>query len=91
MSCQSTIPVTTTIITPITIAIAWSAVSGSTGYQVEYRENDPAVTSWTLLPTQTTTSSLIGSLMPATEYLMRVNTFCPTGNCYSVTILNSTL
>lgn len=91
MSCLATIPVTTTVITPITIAIAWSAVSGSTGYQVEYKENSPTATSWTLLPTQTTTSAIIGNLSPSTEYLIRVNTFCPTGNCYSVTILNSTL
>jgi hypothetical protein len=92
MSCLSAIPLQTTTITPITIGLTWGAVSTAANYQVEYKENSPSVTSWTLLPLQTTTNATIGSLMPQTEYLIRVNTICQdTTSCYSVTIIASTL
>ena len=91
MSCLSAIPVQTTVITPLTIAISWGAVSGAANYQVEYKENSPSVVSWTLLPLQTTTNATIGGLTPQTEYLIRVNTICQDStSCYSVTIIATT-
>lgn len=92
MPCLSSIPLTTTTITSTTVALTWSPVTGATGYQVEYKVNNPLITSYTLLPQQTTTSALVGSLTAGTEYLFRVNTFCGIGqSCYSATILKSTL
>lgn len=92
MACLSAIPLQTTVITPLTIGLSWGAVSGSSNYQVEYRENSPSVVAWTLLPPQTATSATIAGLSPATEYLIRVNTICPDStSCYSVTIIATTL
>ena len=92
MACESPIPVVTTTITSVTMAIAWGSVANTTGYVVEYKVNDPAVGSWTTLPSQTTTSTVITSLSPSTEYLIRVKATCEDLSfCYSVTIINSTL
>jgi len=92
MPCLSTIPVTTLNVTNTTVTLSWSAVTGATGYQVEYKVNDPLVTTYTLLPQQTTTSAIVGSLTSGTEYLFRVNTLCGIGtSCYSATIIKSTL
>jgi hypothetical protein len=92
MPCLSTIPVTTTNVTSTTVTLSWSTVTGATGYQVEYKVNDPLVTTYTLLPQQTTTAIVVGSLTPATEYQFRVNTLCSGGTtCYSATIVKSTL
>lgn len=83
------IPVKTNVITPLTIDLVWGAVTGATGYQVEYKL--PSAGTWTLLPVQTTTSVTIGSLTPATEYYIRVGTTTNVTTCYSVTISASTL
>ena len=83
------IPVKTNVITPLTIDLVWGAVTGATGYQVEYKV--PSAVTWTLLPVQTSTSVTIGGLIPATEYYIRVNTTTELDNCYSVTISASTL
>jgi hypothetical protein len=92
MPCLSAIPLQTTTITPVTIGLTWGAVSTAANYQVEYKQNNPSVVSWTLLPSQTTTSATIGSLIPSTEYLIRVRTVCQDDtSCYSVTILATTL
>lgn len=92
MPCLSTIPVTTLNVTSTTVTLSWAPVTGAVGYQVEYKVNDDLVTSYTLLPQQTTTSVVVGSLNPATEYLFRVNTICSGGvSCYSATIIKSTL
>lgn len=92
MACESPIPLVTTTITPATITLAWGAVDNVTGYIVEYKVNDPGVGSWTTLPSQTTTSVTLTSLLPTTEYLMRVKATCEDLSfCYSVTIINSTL
>lgn len=92
MSCLSTIPVTTLNVTPTTVTLSWAPVTGAVGYQVEYKVNDDLVTTYTLLPQQTTTSVVASSLTSATEYLFRVNTICQGGqSCYSATIIKSTL
>lgn len=92
MACESPIPLVTTTITPATIGLAWGSVTDSTGYIVEYKVNDPAIVSWTTLPSQTTTSTTLTSLNPSTEYLIRVKSTCvDLSTCYSVTIINSTL
>ena len=92
MSCLSCIPVTTLNVTSTTITLSWGAVDGAIGYQLEYKVNDPLVTTYTLLPQQTTTSVVASSLVANTEYLFRVNTICPAGeSCYSATIKKKTL
>lgn len=92
MPCLSSIPLTTTNVTSTTITLSWGAVSGATGYQLEYKVNDPGVVIYTLLPQQTTTSVVASGLTPGTEYLFRVNTLCTGGDsCYSASILKSTL
>lgn len=92
MACLSSIPLTTINVTSTTITLTWGAVDGATGYQLEYKVNDPAVLVYTLLPQQTTTSVVASSLTPGTEYLFRVNTLCTGGeSCYSASIVKSTL
>lgn len=92
MSCLSCIPVTTQNVTSTTITLTWGIVTGAVGYQLEYKVNDPAVTTYTQLPQQTTTSVVASSLVPNTEYLFRVNTLCQAGqSCYSATIKKKTL
>jgi hypothetical protein len=92
MPCLSTIPVTTLNVTSTTVTLSWAPVTGVVGYQVEYKINDDLVTTYTLLPQQTTTSVVVSSLTAATEYLFRVNTICQAGaSCYSATIIKSTL
>jgi hypothetical protein len=92
MSCLSCIPVSTLNVTSTTITLTWGAVDGATGYQLEYKVNDPLVTVYTLLPQQTTTSVVASALTSGTEYLFRVNTLCTAGeSCYSATVVKSTL
>jgi len=92
MACESPIPLVTTTITPATIGLVWGTVTNSTGYIVEYKVNDPAAVSWTILPSQTTNSTTLVGLNPTTEYLIRVKATCEDLSfCYSVTIINSTL
>ena len=91
MACLSSIPLTTINVTNTTITLNWGAVENATGYQLEYKVNDPAVLVYTILPQQTTTSVVASSLMPGIEYLFRVKTLCSGGeSCYSATILKST-
>ena len=92
MACLSSIPLTTINVTSTTITLSWGAVENATGYQLEYKVNDPAVLVYTILPQQTTTSVVASSLTPKTEYLFRVNTLCSGGeSCYSASIIKSTL
>jgi hypothetical protein len=92
MACLSSIPLTTINVSSTTITLSWGPVEDATGYQVEYKVNDPAVVTYTLLPQQTTTAVVVSSLVANTEYLFRVNTLCPAGeSCYSATIIKKTL
>lgn len=94
MACLSTNHLYTTTITSTAISIVWDPVVGAVGYEVEYQTNpgfgNPLGT-WSNLPTQTTNNATIIGLLPETSYLIRVNTLCDEGECYSVTIINSTI
>ena len=92
MACESPIPLVTTTITAVTMGLTWGSVTGATEYIVEYKVNDPAIVSWTTLPSQTTTSVTLIGLAPSTEYLIKVRATCEDLSfCYSVTIINSTI
>lgn len=84
--CNSVIGLATTSVSSSIIRLKWLVASGALNYSVEYRE----VTSltWLLNPAlgPTATTDYISSLLPRTEYYIRVNTICTTGNCYSLTI-----
>lgn len=94
MACLSTNHLYTTTITNSSISIIWDPVVGAIEYQVEYQTNpgfgNPLGT-WTTLPVQTTNNATIVGLLPETSYLIRVNTICEESECYSVTIINSTI
>jgi hypothetical protein len=88
-TCQATWNVFPVSVTSTTINVAWDPSATANTYQVEYQilPVDPCdLGSWTLLASQTTTSANIGSLTANSFYLIRVNSICTSGNCYSVTI-----
>ena len=88
-TCQATWNVFPASVTSTTINVAWEPSATANTYQVEYQilPVDPCdLGSWSLLASQTTTSANIGSLTPNSFYLIRVNSICTSGNCYSVTI-----
>lgn len=85
--CQSTFNVYLYLIGSSSIAIAWIPSVTAVSYQVEYKNATDVA--WTLLPIQlanTPLTAVISPLFPNTTYLVRVNTFCNSGNCYSVTL-----
>jgi hypothetical protein len=85
--CQSVPYVYPTQITPSSIAIAWYPSPTATQYQVEYWNINQAIP--TLMPVQFTPTpnvAVIVNLLPNSTYFVKVNTFCTTGNCYSVTL-----
>lgn len=86
-SCLSTFNVYPYSIGSSSIAIAWAPSPTSVNYQVEYK--NVTATLWSVLPLQAANSPLtavISPLIPGITYLIRVNTFCSSGNCYSVTL-----
>jgi len=86
-ACQSSPYVYPYQITSNSIAIAWVSSPTATSYQVEYKLL--TVAPWTLLPPQSPlgpNTAVIVNLLSANTYLIRVNTFCASGNCYSVTL-----
>jgi hypothetical protein len=94
MACLSTSHLYTTTMTDDSITVVWEPVEDVVNYQVEYQTNpgfgNPLGT-WSALTGQTTNFATIIGLLPETSYLIRVNSVCETGNCYSVTIINSTI
>jgi hypothetical protein len=70
--------------------IAWAAVTGATGYTVEYKTS--AATTWTV-GTQTTTSKALTGLAASTVYQFRVKTTCSatSSSAYSATGTFTTL
>lgn len=90
-TCQSAVNFHSTLISTVTIELAWDAVATATSYTVEYREI--SAMSWLLNPSVGITAfptDTIGGLLPNTSYYIRVNTICTSGSCYSVTLLITT-
>ena len=85
-TCQSVLNLLPFSITSTTFGISWTGQVNSTGYQVEYKT--VSALSWTLntvVPTTQFQDTVIG-LLPGTTYLVRVNSTCASGSCYSLTI-----
>lgn len=88
-TCQATWNVFPVSATSTTLTIAWEASATANNYQVEYQMvpvNPCSLGTWTLLPLQTSLTATISNLAPGASYLVRVNSVCDSGNCYSVTI-----
>lgn len=87
--CGSAIGFKSTTITSTALGLFWGAVTGATGYVVEYRV--PTTPTWTTLPSVTVNTATISSLLPNTDYYVRVKTVCESvSTCYSVTLLLTT-
>jgi len=87
-ACQSALGLMSMAITTVSALVKWDPVPLATSYVVEYKEASAVV--WTAMAPVFPgpyPSQAIGILTPNTDYHVRVNTFCPTGNCYSLTIL----
>ena len=87
-TCQSALNLMTISMTTTIATVKWDAVPLATGYVVEYKK--PTDLAWTVMPAIFPTaypSQAISGLTPNTDYYVRVNTTCPVGNCYSLTIL----
>lgn len=82
--CLSVLGFNTNNITQTSASLSWNVVLGATGYQVEYRPVTSA--SWLINPIVTTINDIIGTLIPNTDYYIRVNTICSSNSCYSNTI-----
>lgn len=94
----SPIALQSTNVTNSTITLAWGAsdnnVSGAPIYEVQYKLNDPSISTWTPLPQQNTTTVTITGLLSMQTYEIRVKPIFPNGNngaCFSVTIIVTTL
>ena len=59
-----------------TVALSWSAISGATGYTVQYRLNNSGT--WINGGTVATTSQVLTGLLPETVYGWRVRASCST-------------
>lgn len=88
-TCQATWNVFLAQIGQTTATISWEASATANVYQVEYQALpvDPCTLgTWSLLASQTTLTAAITGLTANTFYLVRINSICDGGNCYSVTI-----
>jgi hypothetical protein len=84
-ACQATTHVYPYAVGNSSIAIAWMYSPTAVNYQVEYRPAN--ISTWSTLPVQSPSSPLTAVISPLfsnTWYLVRVNSFCSAGNCYSV-------
>jgi hypothetical protein len=91
IDCKAVLGLHSTTIGSTSIDLAWFMELGSTAYQVEYKEASSGT--WILSTAVTPIANPIGSiggLTPDTEYHIRVNNFCASGTCYSVTIIVKT-
>ncbi|MCL2623781.1 MAG: fibronectin type III domain-containing protein, partial [Planctomycetaceae bacterium] len=59
-----------TVKTANTVALAWNAVTGATGYELQYKELDAP--DWTATPAQFGTSAIISGLTAGTDYIFRI-------------------
>jgi hypothetical protein len=77
-NCGNPTGLTTAAITANSANISWTAVTGASGYRVEYKTS--AATTWTVLTTsQTTTTASLTGLAAGTVYAWRVQATCPAG------------
>ena len=83
-SCLSVIGLASTAVTSTTAKFKWLASSTATSYSVEYRTTTSGT--WLINPSTTLLTDTISGLTANTEYYVRVNTTCSSGNCYSLTI-----
>lgn len=91
MACLSSTHLYVVNKTDTTITVGWDPVAEAVGYIVEYKLNDPSVLTWSILPQQTTTQAIIGSLSPDSQYKIRVTTICNARSCTSVSLIVNTL
>jgi len=75
-SCNSPSGLAVTNIQNTTATVSWNAVSGSTGYEVQYRQSGG---SWTLLPATTYTTLNLTGLTVGKTYEVQVRTKCASG------------
>jgi N-acetylmuramoyl-L-alanine amidase len=75
--CNATTTLNESYIGTVTANLNWSAVSGATGYILEWKP--AAATTWTSVNTTNNYTSLF-SLTAATSYNWRVSTVCASGN-----------
>lgn len=87
-TCQSPLGLASTSITSTAIDISWLMEAGATDYEIEYKVATAAswITNPSIPATELPTYSIAG-LLSNTPYHIRVRAVCPTGGCYSVTIL----
>jgi hypothetical protein len=85
-ACNAVLGLATTSITSSIIQLSWMVALGAVNYSVEYKEVSSPT--WIINPIvgPTITNDYISGLIPSTEYHIRVNTICASGNCYSVTL-----
>jgi len=85
-TCQSVLNLFSYNITDVGLEVQWTGVSTATSYIVEYKEATSLV--WILNPAvlPPVDHNAITGLQPSTDYHVRVNAICASGNCYSLTI-----
>ena len=76
-SCGATTGLTSSLITTTTATLTWTAVTGASSYNVQYRK--VGTTTWTAT-TSTTNSKAITGLTAASNYEFQVQTVCKTGS-----------
>lgn len=82
--CQSVLGLQTTSIYASVASLKWFAVSGATGYQVQYKVF--GTSAWSINPVTTNLYDNIGPLTPNTTYWVNVISFCGSNACQSLTI-----
>ncbi len=76
-SCGTPSGLASSGITTTTASVSWGAVSGATSYNLQYKTS--AGTTWTTIPTGTTSLGLTG-LVAGTTYNFQVQTICSSGS-----------
>jgi hypothetical protein len=82
-TCGTPSSLTATGITTTGATLGWSAVSGATSYNVQYKTN--AATTW-LTTTSTTNSKALTGLTAGTVYNFKVQAVCSTTGAYSAAV-----
>jgi hypothetical protein len=76
VSCGTPTGLASSLVSATGATVSWTAVSGATSYNVQYRTS--AATTWTTV-TSTTTSRAITGLTASTTYLYQVQAVCSSG------------